>query len=417
VTAFTATSLISGAVLSLGTVLSCGAQTCQRSAARQAAPAAAAPVHSGSVCRFPLPGVPGLAEADGRVRIPPNHPGIVYMGRVDCKADAVTFAYPGASIRVRLSGSALEFLYADQGAGGERSTNYFAVTIDGAPPTLLALDPKRTSYRIAENLGAGEHVVELFKRTESSQVRNTADGQGKFLGFRVPKGATLLPPAARRHRVEFIGDSITCGYGADLSTEHPENYRYSSKNADAYASWAALTARELDADLMLVAYSGRGVYRNFASSAGEPMPELYLRTLPDDESSFWDFRVFDPEVVVVNLGTNDFSPGGVDRKRFREAYARFLASLRMRYPKVPLIVTIGPMLSDSFPAGEKAWTNIQADIASVLEERRRAGERNTHLLTIEPQTAPFGEDWHPTAAEHRFMAQKVTELIRRLLNW
>ncbi len=369
-----------------------------------------------SVCRFAKPGAASAPDAQGRVQFPPNHPTIAYMGRVACAPEAVTFAYPGGEIRVRFVGTGLELLYEDRGEGGSTSTNYFNVVIDGGEPRLLRLDPKQKVHVLAQQLPPGEHSLQLFKRTESSQG-SPGDGVGRFLGFRAAQGVTLLPPVQRAHRIEFIGDSITCGFGADLSVDDPSTHKFTSRNANAYASWAAVTARELDADLMLVAYSGRGAYRNYRSVPGEPMPGLYLRALPDDPSSRWDFSVFQPEVVVVNLGTNDFSPGGVDRARFRDAYAAFLKSLRARNPKAPLIIALGPMLSDSYPEGEQAWSNIQADAAAIQRQRRADGDENVHVLTIDPQSAPFGEDWHPSAAEHRVMARKVTDLIKSLLHW
>lgn len=351
-------------------------------------------------------------------RIPPSHAELVYGGRVDCRdPNAVGFAYPGGYVRARFAGTALDFVYRDAGQGSETGTNYFNVVIDDRPPVVLKLDPGEKVYPIARDLAPGEHSVTVWKRTESGQLGQARSGEGSFLGLRVPDGSELLPPFPRAHRIEFIGDSITCAYGAGLSTTTPDNAHYTSKNANAYASWAAVAARTLDADLMLVCYSGRGVYRNFQGGGGEAMPALYPRTLPDQETPLWDFSVFEPEVIVVNLGTNDFSPGGVDREKFRTAYAEFVASLRARSPQATLILAVGPMMSDFWPPNESAWTNIQADVKSVIDARRTAGDANVHLLVLPTQQAPYGEDWHPTEAEHARMAERTVALIRSLRKW
>ncbi len=61
---------------------------------------------------------------------------------------------------------------------------------------------------------------------------------------------------------------------------------------------------------------------------------------------------------------------------------------------------------------------IQADIATILEQRRTAGDDdNVHSLVLLTQTGPFGEDWHPTIMEQASMENRAIEMIRALLNW
>jgi lysophospholipase L1-like esterase len=372
-----------------------------------------------SVCGFSEAVLLGQPEADGMLLVPPAHPLIAYTGRVDCSTkEAVGFAHAGAAVRLRFTGKALDFSYRDHGNETPTGTNYFMVSVDQRAPFPVKLSPKQERYAVVRNLPEGDHVVEMFKRTESGQLGQPGVGRGEFLGFRVDQGSELLPLPPRAHRIEFIGDSITCGYGTELTTTEPQKHHYSSRNSSAYASWAAVTARRLDADLMLVAYSGRGVSRNYQSVPGDLLPALYPKTLPDDpKSPLWNFAAFTPEVVVINLGTNDFSPGGVDRERFRKAYAAFLETLRGHYPDATLILAVGPMMSDYYPPNESAWTNIQADVGALVEARRTAGDHDVHVLVLPTQTGPFGEDWHPTVMQQASMASRAVELIGALRNF
>jgi len=195
----------------------------------------------------------------------------------------------------------------------------------------------------------------------------------------------------------------------------PDTSHYTSKESNAFLAYGAVTARNLDAEYLAVAYSGRGVYRNFMGGAGDPLPGLYLRTLPDEPASpAWDVSKYQPEVVVVNLGTNDFSPGGVDRAKYRSAYGDFLGKLRTYYPKAQIVCAIGPMLSDYYPAGEMAWTHAQADVQAVVKARNDGGDKQVYYLAFQPQTAPYGEDYHPTAATHAAMATQLTAFIKGL---
>jgi lysophospholipase L1-like esterase len=178
-----------------------------------------------------------------------------------------------------------------------------------------------------------------------------------------------------------------------------------------------VVARELDAEYVAVAVSGRGAYRNYADGGGDTMPVVYERTLPDSAAGpAWDFARYSPDVVVVNLGTNDFSPPGPDHDAFRAAYSSFLSTIRGHHPSTLLLAVVGPMLNDGFPAGVMAWTTIQSDVSAVVAELAAAGDDRVHYLALTPQSAPYGEDWHPTNATHEQMAASVAAEIRRLLS-
>ncbi len=181
---------------------------------------------------------------------------------------------------------------------------------------------------------------------------------------------------------------------------------------------------------MVVAYSGKGMVRNYEDSAGDTVPQMYLKSLPDDSTAAaWNPSVAVPDVVVINLGTNDFSPvltatadggpGMVDNAAYTSTYVQFLRrSLRGYYPKATFIVAAGPMLSDSYPPGYKAWTNIQADIKNVVTARNMAsGDMDVHTQFIAPQSPPYGEDYHPTVAEQRKMSDLVVAQIKQLKGW
>jgi lysophospholipase L1-like esterase len=367
---------------------------------------------SSGVCGFTAPVEYGAAAADGLVDVPPNDPNIFYMGRVDCKPEGPAFAFPAVSLRVRFVGSALDLRLRDSGTGGAQSTNYYDVSIDGAAPTRLEVAAGDHVYPLARDLADGEHSAEVVKRVES----NTNSGKGQVLGLRVRAGSTLLPVRQKPLRVEFVGDSITCGYGDEVSTTTPDNFHYTTLNSNANAAYGAVAARQLDAEYVAVAVSGRGVYRNYGGGAGELAPVFYNDTLPDDTTAPpWDFTRYLPDVVVVNLGTNDFSPPGPDHDAYKAAYTSFLKQIRGHYPAALLLAVVGPMLSDSYPAGVQAWTTVQSDVSGVVNELSAQGDANVHFLALTPQSAPYGEDYHPTLATHQQMAQAVVGEIRRLL--
>lgn len=371
-----------------------------------------------SVCRFEGKAELPSPDASGQIAIPAKHPLIGYVGRMDCQGtDGPVLGYVGASVHVAFVGTALSLRLRDHGTGAPQATNYYDVSVDGQPPTLLQVSPQQELYPLAEGLTDGPHQIEVFKRVEAAPGGNVGAGKAEVLGF-VLRGKALSPVALPTRKLEFIGDSITCGYGNEASTMEPANAHYTSRSSNGHLAYGSITAALLDAQYSAAAYSGRGISRNYAGGGGALMPEMYLRSLPDDaSSSAWDPAQYTPDAVIINLGTNDFSTPGVDHAAFVRGYTDFLAKLRGYYPNAALVAVLGPMLSDSYPPGENAFSNAQADVKAAIAERATAGDHDVHLLIAQPQSGPWGEDWHPTVATHRKLAEEVSAKLKEILGW
>jgi lysophospholipase L1-like esterase len=377
-----------------------------------------APRASDGVCSFDGPLTLPAAAADGSIAIAPNHPLVSYLGRVDCRnAGGPLLGFVGSSVRLRFVGTGLELKLKDFGGGTPQTTNYYDVSIDGQAPSLLEVSPQKQQYVLAANLSEGEHQVELFKRVEATPAGNVGAGKGQILGF-VLHGKQLLPVSLPPRRLEFIGDSITVGYGNEISTNDPGSAPYTTKASNGRRAYGALTASLLGAQYLAVAYSGRGVSRNYADSPGQVLPDMYLQSVPEDASaSAWDPGQYRPDAVIINLGSNDFSTPGVNRQAFLDGYIKFLAKLRGYYPQAMLVVVIGPMLSDSYPPGVNALTNSTADIKAALAARAQAGDSRVQIVNLATQSGPWGEDWHPTVATHEKMAQELSTSLKSIMGW
>ncbi len=372
----------------------------------------------GSVCSFDGATDLPAPAADGTVAVPPNHPFVAYAGRVDCnRAQGPLLGFVGSSVHVRFTGTGLDLRLKDFGGGTPETTNYYDVSVDGAAPTLLEVSSTQELYPLAQGLADGEHELELFKRIEAAPGGSVGAGKAQVEGF-VLHGSKLLPALLPKRRLEFIGDSITCGYGDEVETMTPDASHYTTLGSNGHKAYGAVTAALLGAQYSAVAYSGRGISRSYAGGGGQVVPDMYLNSLPEDPaSSAWDPAQYVPDAVIINLGTNDFSTPGVDRAAFVASYTSFLSTLRGYYPNAALVAALGPMLSDYYPVGEMAWTNAQADVAAAVAARTQAGDGNVHLVTFAPQTGPWGEDWHPTAATHQKMATQLSAKLKELLKW
>jgi lysophospholipase L1-like esterase len=345
--------------------------------------------------------------------ISPNDPWIQYTGRISFASSEPWFSHPGVSIKARFTGSTLNFLMKEFG-NGSLGNNHYNVTIDNGTPIRVEVRKDTTLYEVARDLAPGEHTVVLTKRTESSV------GSNKFAGFQI-RGSLLEPPARPARRLEFIGDSMTCGYGNEVSIPAPPdgnpNTGFHSINENHDKTFAALTARALGAENLTVCYSGRGVYRNYDGTFTETIPLVYDRVVPDLTTPVWNFNQYVPDVVVINVGTNDLNKPAADETAFKKAYKDFVTRIRGNYPNAKIVCVVGVMLNDWYPSGEKAWTKAQTWVSAVVQDFNSRGDSQVYYLKLEPQMPPYGEDWHPTAATHQRMADTLVPFIRTRMGW
>ena len=329
----------------------------------------------------------GDAPDDGA---PPPTEDIHYSGRFDRSDPAApSFEWSGTSIGARFSGTGVSVTLDAQGQ------NFFEVVLDGTPSSVVETAWGEQTLSLATGLSAGEHDVLIVRRTEAFANAVT------FRGFTVVGGAIVPSPLPWTHRLEFVGDSITAGYGAEGVGP---SCSFSLDTESAYASYASVAARAVNASAHLIAWSGKGVFQNYGGDTTEPMPSLYERTLPTDASSVWDFS-FQAEAVVINLGTNDFSVS-VDQATFESAYSALILLVRSHHPAAAIYCIAGAIMN---PTATAYITNAIA----------ASGDANTHLLEL-PSVDPgegWGCDYHPSAASHARFGGLVADRLRTDLGW
>ncbi len=340
-------------------------------------------------------------EAEHTGIIDSDDPYIQYIGRFDFShPKKAVFDWPGVYLSAKFEGTSCSLLLND-------TTNEYAIIIDNRAPRFLTTDTSRL-YQVATGLPDSiPHTITVRKRTEA------VIGKGEFMGFILDREKKLLPPEKRPdRRIEFIGNSITCGYGVEGDSS---NYHFSAEIENANMSYAAMSARALNADYFLIAYSGRGVVRNYGDSyttSRDPMPSLYGRTCFFDSTLQWDFSRWTPQAVVMNLGTNDFSTKPYpDKKVFQDAYHRLIERVRLTYPGVTMFCLSGPMI------GEPCTGYIKEVV-----EQQQEGRRDKDVFFIEiPQSRLSDTDWgcdhHPNIVGMSKMVDVIVPIIKLRMNW
>jgi lysophospholipase L1-like esterase len=307
------------------------------------------------------------------------------------------FAWSASAISVRFTGPALNVRLED-------GANRYEVLIDGQNGSVLKTKSGSHLYLLASALPEREHTLTLVRRTEAFF------GPAGFKGIQLATGGKLLPvPGAERH-IEVIGDSISAGYGNEGANQ---NEHFSAATENAWLTYGALASRAFDADYVCIAWSGRTLWPK------NTIPEVYDRVLPGEPGSKWNVAKNQPQVVVINLGTNDVAKGNPDEEGWVKAYNDFLDHIRTNYPTATIYLAIGPMISDQFSASKSALSTIRRYITRIVKERTDKGDAHIHLLEFKQQTWKngFGADWHPSLKTHRLMADDLIEAIRHDPGW
>ena len=212
----------------------------------------------------------------------------------------------------------------------------------------------------------------------------------------------------RTRHIEFIGDSHTCGYGTEgKSVQEP--FTPETENCD--LAWGCVIARYFDAEYTLIAHSGQGIVRNWGDEkevSDCTMRERMLRTFDMDPAPRWDFRGCTPDIVVIKLGSNDFSTDVTPSEQaFNASYAQALDQLRAAYGQVP-VLCVAP--SDNLV--------ILRYLENFLRERQDAHLHLTAMLPgITDWDRDMGANYHPNHRGHRKMAMAVIPYIATITGW
>jgi hypothetical protein len=326
----------------------------------------------------PLPngGVTGPPANCAAAQVPPGgapggEPTYKFVGRFDVVGEAPPAGSPPGTIAPRVFDWSGSYITAAFG-GTDRVTvkiqipgpgpdapnlipqdQMFEFVVDNLPTSTRRLTVKDLPDGRATNIPLEEYEIVGLDRNTQHEItiyKNTEAQKGAviFKGMDL-HGGQFLPPTRRARRIEFIGDSIICGYGnkgenatcpfeVKIRDAADQNGNPILRNnfpipvtvpvtENQYLSFTAIAARKLDADAVTTCWSGKGVYKNYKEKADDPdsvstVPQLWkdrtiasdpdgAKTLKSEGGNKWDFAgepaEEKPQVVVAVLGTNDFA--------------------------------------------------------------------------------------------------------------
>lgn len=321
-----------------------------------------------------------------------------FVGRWVPEGNGMRCSWSGSYVVGRFKGTGVSARIKDEGF------NLFQVVVDGEVKKVLRTDKVKgeTLYQLAEGLPDAVHDVALHRRAEAKV------GEAVFYGFEPMGGKMLPPPPPPERRIETIGDSITTGFG----NEGPgAACGYVNSEQNEYATYGAIAARNLAADHTTIAWSGKTLHE---------MREYFDKSLPQrPDSPRWDFAQYQPQVVVVNLGTNNFANIDPGEARFVRLYHELVQVVRAAYPKAFIVCALGSMLSDVYPETRKNLTQARKYMKVAVAKLKESGDTNLDFLEFPEQNHAdgLGCGFHPSLKTHKLMGDRLTAFIKEHMGW
>jgi hypothetical protein len=341
----------------------------------------------------------------------PGPPAIRYVGRFDTSDPAgPKMAWPDTRVIARFDGTSVTATLS-QTDGFEGGPSYFDVVIDGTVQSApISIEGDSKMVQLASGLAPGVHTVMLEKRTEANL------GTVRFEGFGFDGGSGLLPPpASGTHLIEVMADSTIDGYGilgdraTCAGTDPPETN-------DSRQSFAVATADGLGADLMLSAYSGKGIQVNETPTDPDVYPKIWPRTLPENATSTWDFSKV-PDAVVISLGGVDMDGLSSPPSGFQAAYDDFVGKVRAHYPNAYIWLLVWSQVKDT-PNGTR--TAYEGVVNAIASGRKGGGDSRIFTFVLPESsydTDDTGCESHANAAHEKAMAALMVSEIKTRTGW
>ncbi|WP_299064342.1 SGNH/GDSL hydrolase family protein [uncultured Polaribacter sp.] len=327
-----------------------------------------------------------------------NNNQLEYQGRVAVNKSkkATELFWSGTAVKINFKGTSAKITLED-----EKGENYFNVFIDGIFIKYFRIEKGLKSYNLAEKLDDKKHTIEITKRNEFSA------GKTLFYNF-IIQGKVLQKDPNKELFIEFYGDSITTGHGNEDTSGKDKSNGIVTNN---YNSYAAMTARNLNADYTCIAKEGIGIMLSWHDLV---MQEIYYRKNPADEKSKWNFSKKQPDIVVINLLQNDSwlvnKPNHKEYKRrlgnkkpnpetIENAYAEFVKVIREKYKLATIICMLGNM---DITKENSPWKNYVSNAVKSINDRK-----------IYTCFVPFkNTTGHPKVTEHKIIADQLTTFIQ-----
>ena len=208
----------------------------------------------------------------------------------------------------------------------------------------------------------------------------------------------------QRKRIEFIGDSLTSGYGnMGVSNEF---------ESDCTQTWFVELADHFNCDFVNHSWGEIGLVEDWNLNRKNQIPEIRRRWLATDETAQFDFSLYPVDYVFINIGTNDLylkeeSLSDEFRREFIQAYKELIEECYQQYgEELKVFILQGPVM---LPNGRKVVSEV---VSLVRQERKNVVELDMSLSLDEKELWGFWD--HPNVKGNHVLAEKLIKQLEEM---
>lgn len=352
-------------------------------------------------------------------------------GRTTRCISPLTLFWTGSGIELNARGGEL---WIEVESNYEINEPWMSILINSVPVSRFMLTKGRQWICVFR--GMSENVVKNVRIVRDVQAMS-GDPNNCMQIYAVKFDGEFLPVEERKYKIEFIGDSITSGEGA-IGAKQEEDWI--SMWFSGVTNYTAMTAEALNSEYRVISQSGWGVFTGWDNNPNSNIPQYYEEICglltgeknkalgAFEENDFMDWQ---PDIVVVNLGTNDTAAFNTpewkdeitgkfykqrlnedgsfneeDLSKFEEAIINFLVKLRKYNSKAKIVWAYGmlgiPMMPSIYRAVDKYIMKTKDMKVSVFQ-----------LPNTTEET--FGARSHPGNLAHERAAKALSEYLKEIL--
>lgn len=312
---------------------------------------------------------------------------------------------------------------------------YIRVEINGFMTQRILLLPGDEKICLFRGMPAGE-LKTITVRLESQPMED--DEKRKLLIKGISCDCLLQPVEEKSCKIEIIGDSLTSGEGLTGTQDSKE---WCTAIYGLNSHYGLAVAKHFDADYSIVSQSGWGVYCGWDNNMHCNIPSIYEKVCgvavgeENDKlgaSGAYDFTSYNPDLVIINLGTNDGgaasndipawtdpvtgkeykqkyeSEGNLDGKsqeNLENAVYSFLTMVRKNNPAAYILWVYGMCEHPMEKYLIAAINKYSAD---------NNDERCSYLRLPASVESQLGAHFHPGALDHEASSAVIIEEIEKL---
>jgi hypothetical protein len=297
-----------------------------------------------------VPEVSANNIAQGSTLISPDHPFLLYEGRIDAtNAAKPEFIWPANSVSFRFQGTSIKADIEARGSDPQWHSVAIGVLINGDSSTYrkISLTPgTRNSITLVSGLPQGNHTLTLFRDAESVFP---------FIlhGLQLDVGKGLLQPKPRPNlKFQFYGNSVSCGGSADPT--NPQNLNEGNDNGwggSIFTNYSGVLTHNIPAQYVNTCKGGTGLTQSFVLNyvAKDYINHWHFNTWDPrsttsdswaPKNSIWENSKYRADVVVIEYGQNDMG-----NPNLKNGYKEYLGLVRQAHPNASILAVSGFMVA------------------------------------------------------------------------